>query len=51
MLAGYERVAKRQTGGRIKDVIGYRQKSAEVIVGGKRGGIDHRGRNSTKLKD
>ena len=27
---------KRQTGGRVKDVIGYQQKSAEVIVGGQR---------------
>ena len=34
-----------------KDVIGYWQKSAEVIVSGKRDGIDSRSRTSTKLKD
>ena len=27
-------MTKRQTDGRVKDVIGYQQKSAEVIVGG-----------------
>ncbi len=31
---------KRQTGGRVKDVTGYCQKSAEVIVGRKRTATD-----------
>ena len=33
-------MSKRQTGGRVKDVIGYWQKSAEVIVGRKRTATD-----------
>ncbi len=33
-------MSKRQTGGRVEDVIGYWQKSAEVIVGRKRTATD-----------